>query len=135
MAVIVNPKQLGATQTMVAYQASRIVELIHNSRLDLSDEKRTQADLAAMLTFHGFSFEREKRLAHRDIPDFLLPSGLVIELKLGGAGKMDVWRQLRRYAIHQEVAGLLLATNLSMGLPADIDGKPAWYASLGRGWL
>ena len=48
---------------------------------------------------------------------------------------MDVFRQLKRYAAHDEVNELVLVTNLSMGLPPEIDGKPTYYASLGVAWL
>jgi hypothetical protein len=46
-----------------------------------------------------------------------------------------IYRQLERYCLHERVGGILLATNVAMGLPVDIGGKPAAIAHLGRGWL
>lgn len=119
----------------VPTSASEIVGLIRRHRLDLSDEKTTQVQLASIFTDHGIVFEREKRLTGRDIVDFLIQDGVAVEVKLHGAKKMSVFRQLRRYAAHSEVNALVLVTNLSMGLPPEIDGKPVYYASLGEAWL
>lgn len=88
-------------------------------------------DVALVL---GTPIERPR--PRKDIPDFFLPSGLAIEVKLKTQrSKMDVFRQLQRYAAHEEVRALLLITNLSMGLPSTIGGKPAYYAALGAAWL
>ena len=113
----------------------KIVQIIESLRLDLSDEKRLQSDLETALRKAGLSFAREQALSARDIPDFLLQDGIVIECKLRPAQKMAVFRQLDRYAHHPEVRGIVLATNLSMTLPETIREKPAVMASLGKGWL
>jgi hypothetical protein len=111
-----------------------IIELIRSARLDLSNEKRAQADLEQVFTVSGISFDREVRLTESDIVDFMV-DGIGIELKLRGARKMDVFRQLRRYAGHERVGSLLLASNLSMGLPPVIDDKDAYFVKLGEAWL
>ncbi|MHB8226260.1 MAG: hypothetical protein ACYDCV_12085 [Acidithiobacillus sp.] len=116
-------------------RADRIIGLIESARLDLSDEKRLQADLAVVLTNSGIQFTRELVLSARDIPDFLIEGGTTIECKLRPAQKTAVYRQLQRYASHTEVTSIILATNLSMALPATINGKPAYMASLSKGWL
>ncbi len=112
-----------------------IIGLIESARLDLSDEKRLQADLAAVFTCAGIPFTREMVLSARDIPDFFIEDGTAIECKLRPAQKTAVYRQLQRYASHTEVTRIILATNLSMTLPATINGKPAYMASLSKGWL
>ena len=56
-------------------------------------------------------------------------------MKLRGARKKDVYRQLCRYAGHPRVSSLLLASNMSMGLPAQIEGKDAYFVKLGEAWL
>src|SRR5215213_4342564 len=120
----------------VAVSAETIVKLLHSHRIDLSSEKRAQDDIETILTQQGIPHVREYRLSGRDIVDFFLAkTGLGIEVKLKGAAKMAVFRQLKRYAAHDAVRSLLLVTNLSMGLPPEIGGKPAHYASLGRAWL
>lgn len=115
--------------------AVRLVRLIEGHRLDLSTEKRLQADLADALERAGIPFEREKHLSDRDIPDFLVDGGVAIECKMRGARKMNIYRQLYRYAEHPEVRAIIMASNVSMGLPPAINGKPVYSARLSRGWL
>lgn len=115
--------------------AGTLVALIQRHRFDLSTEKRLQADIEQIMTANQIQFEREKRLNDDDIPDFLVAGGIVIECKLRGARKMDIYRQIARYAKHPDVNGIILASNIAMGLPPEIDGKPVYAASTSRGWL
>lgn len=112
-----------------------IIGLIHSQRIDLSSEKAAQADIEKALTAAGVVHRREVRLSTADVPDFLLADGAVIEVKVKGARKTDIFRQLQRYADHDAVSALLLVTNITMGLPPEINSKPVFFASLGRGWL
>ena len=111
-----------------------VTNLIRAAKIDLSNEKRAQADVEQILTDAGIEFRREVRLSALDIVDFMV-EGLAVELKLRGANKKDVFRQLRRYARHPSVETLLLASNMSMGLPAQIEGKDAYFVKLGEAWL
>jgi len=111
-----------------------LVNLLRNAKIDLSNEKRAQADVEQILTGAGIAFEREVRLTESDIVDFMVES-IGIELKLRGARKKEVYRQLCRYALHPRVESLLLASNLSMGLPPQIEGKDAYFVKLGEAWL
>ena len=122
-------------QTGVETLCADVIRLIHESRLDLSDEKRLQADLATVLAKNDLAFEREKRLSAWDIPDFLVGGTVAVECKLRGARKIEVFQQLRRYAEHDEVRALVLVSNVAMGLPPEINGKPVYAARLSRGWL
>ena len=96
-----------------------LVNLIRSARIDLSDEKRAQGDVASLLADAGIPFECEVRLSGSDIVDFLVEE-IGLELKLLGAEKKAVYRQLCRYARHPRIGSLLLASNLSMGLPPQI---------------
>lgn len=117
-------------------RAPEIIKLLHGSRLDLSSEKHLQAEIEQVFTAAGIPFEREKRLSDRDIPDFLVAGGIAIECKMRNkARKIDIYKQLCRYAAHAEVNAIVLASNMSMGLPEEINGKPVYVASLSRGWL
>jgi hypothetical protein len=112
----------------VAYGLKKLIE---SRRLDVTSEKRTQVEIESLLKNEGWDFIREARISIEDIPDFIIkPYGLVVEVKIKGAQKMEVYRQLERYAAHDEILGVMLVTNLSMGLPATINGKPTFYASL-----
>lgn len=115
--------------------AVALVRLIQRQRFDLSTEKRLQAELAEVLTKEGIDFEREKSLSEQDIPDFVIAGGIVIECKVRGARKMDVYRQLCRYAALPAVSVIILASNIAMGLPPEIAGKPLYAAALSRGWI
>ncbi len=116
--------------------ATEICRVIAAGRYDLSNELAVQAGIDDLLVaaFGREAVEREKVLGPGDRPDFVI-GGVVVEVKVRGARKVAIWKQLNRYAAHQAVTDLVLVTNLSMGLPAAVDGKPAWYVSLGRAWL
>ncbi len=111
-----------------------ILGILRAAKIDLSNEKRAQDDIATVLTQACIRFEREVRLSAADIVDFF-SDGLAIEVKLPGARKKAVYRQLCRYAKHPSVTALVLASSLSMGLPAQIEGKDAYFVKLGEGWL
>lgn len=113
---------------------NKILHILSSARLDLSDEKRTQNDVAEILTRHGIAFAREYRLSQADIPDFMI-GAIAVEIKIKGARKKDIFKQISRYAAHDSVDVIILATNVTMGLPAQINGKPIYFASLGRAWL
>jgi len=116
------------------FSAQTIFQLLRSSTIDLSNEKRAQADVEKVLTLSGILFQREVRLSPEDVVDFMV-HGVAIELKLKGAKKMEIYRQLCRYARHPSVTVLVLASNLSMGLPAVIEGKDAYFVKLGEAWL
>jgi hypothetical protein len=111
----------------------RLTRLLISHRLPLSDEKILQAEMASVFLGAGIAFDREVRLGDGDIVDFMV-GGTAIEVKIKGA-RRAIYRQLERYARHERVAAILLATNVPMGLPALIGGKPAAVAELGRCWL
>jgi hypothetical protein len=114
--------------------AQAIIQLLRSTTIDLSNEKRAQADVEKVLTLSGIPFQREVRLSSEDVVDFFV-EGVALELKLKGAKKKEVYRQLCRYAKHPSVTVLVLASNLSMGLPAVIEGKDAYFVKLGEAWL
>lgn len=121
--------------TDLAEVAALVAQILSRHRFDLSDEKVTQGQIAEALLAGGIEHRREVRLSQHDRPDFLLSdSGLAIEVKLR-AGRMDIWRQLVRYAAHEAVRGLMLVSNTAMTLPAETAGKPLFLVSLGRSWL
>lgn len=114
--------------------AEAVVKVITGARIDLTVEKTTQSDIERAFTRKGMPFVREYRLSSRDIPDFLAFDQVAIEVKIGGA-KRSIYRQLCRYAEHDVVKAIVLASNVAITLPDDIDGKPLRLASLGVAWL
>lgn len=107
--------------------------IIERHRLPLNDERITQAAIANALELAGVSFEREVRLSEADIVDFMVGS-VAVEVKIKGA-RAQIYRQLERYAEHDNVTAILLVTSRAMHLPALINGKPTLVASLSRGWM
>lgn len=118
----------------VANRMHDIVTLLQRARLPLAEEKITQASIADVLSAKAITFEREFRLSDEDIPDFLLTDGICVEVKLRGQ-RRSIYRQLERYAAHDKVKGIILATSICMRLPENIHGKLALTTSLSRGWL
>jgi hypothetical protein len=100
----------------------------------LKDEKAVQTAVATLLDAKGIPYKREVRLSDGDIVDFMLPGGIAVEIKIK-AQKREVFRQCRRYCKHSQVTALILMTATTMGLPPEIEGKPTYYVSFGKGWL
>jgi hypothetical protein len=113
---------------------SRMIQIMHASQIDLSNEMVTQARVAQILSEAGFSFAKEFRFNGEDIVDFLVDGRIAVEIKIKGNRKA-IYRQLERYSKHERVTSVVLLTAISMGLPMDINGKPAYVGSLSRGWL
>lgn len=118
-------------QTIAACQS--LVRFIETRRFPLSDEKRLQEEMGTVLLAAGFVFEREVRLGSGDIIDFVV-GRIGLEVKIAGS-KREIYRQCERYCTHDQLAGLVLASNVAMGLPAVIGTKPVRLARLGKGWL
>lgn len=115
---------------------TEICRVIAAGRYDLSNEAAVQAGIDQLLVdaFGREAVRREHRLSPFDRPDFMI-GGVAVEVKVRGARPALIWKQLKRYAAYEAVSAVVLVTNRAMGLPASIDGKPAWYVSLGRAWL
>lgn len=111
----------------------RIVHVLTSHRLPLSDEKQLQIAIGDAFTAAKLNFAREVRLAPGDIVDFMV-EGCAVEVKIKG-GKREIFRQVERYCAHKQVEELVLATNVPMGLPPAVWGKPCSIALLGMGWL
>lgn len=114
----------------------QIVRLLHGHRFDLSTEKHLQEGVETAFKAAGVTFEREKRISPKDILDFLIAGGIAVECKMRNkARKIDIFKQISRYAESPDVTAIVLASNIAMGLPAEINGKPVYAASLSRGWI
>lgn len=113
---------------------SRALSALRSTRFPLSDEKRLQAAISDAFTATGIEHEREVRLSDKDIIDFLLPGGLGIEVKIKG-GKREIYFQVQRYAQHDQITALILATNVPMGFPPLVNGKPVYVHNFAMAWL
>ncbi len=111
----------------------QIFAAMRGIRFPLKNEKELQAALSDRFTAVGLEHEREVRLSSSDIVDFMF-GDIAAECKTNG-GKMEIFRQLERYAEHDRVSRLILISSVPMGLPAVIKGKPAYFFNLSRAWL
>ncbi|WP_252109094.1 MULTISPECIES: hypothetical protein [unclassified Halomonas] len=121
----------------IAPDLGALLDFLAGVRLNSATEKQAQADLEQALAETGWIFQREWRLSDRDIPDFVVrvnETVIVIELKTR-AQRKRIYRQLERYAQHNQVDAVVLLTGTAMQLPSEISGKPARVASMGAGWL
>lgn len=118
---------------MAEINAESLYKLLSKHRLPLSNEKALQAAIGVILTANGIEHDRESRLSDKDCIDFLV-GGVGMEVKLKGSA-VAIYKQCKRYCGYPEVEELLIVTNRSMGLPNEIDGKPTYLLSLGKGWL
>lgn len=110
-----------------------IIKLIRSRQFSLSDEKVLQGEMAAAFDAAGISHEREFRLDARNIVDFMVGE-IGIEVKIKGA-RLNIFRQIERYMAFDAVKRLILATNVPMGMPDLVNGKPVHVVNLGRAWL
>ena len=85
------------------------------------------------LSRQGVPFAHEVSLAPRCRID-LMCGGVGIEIKRGRVERAKVLRQLTRYAACDRVAGLILVTEKSLGMPREIGGKPVRVVCLNRLW-
>lgn len=111
----------------------QIIGAMRGIRFPLKNEKDLQVALSDRFTAVGVDHEREVRLSGSDVVDFMF-GDIAAEVKTQG-GKMQIYRQLERYCEHERVARIILITNVPMGLPAVIKGKPAYLFNLSRAWL
>lgn len=118
--------------TLAAHK--KVAAVLGRFRFDLGNEARCQTAIGLALDTAGVSFQREAVLSDTDRIDFLCQGGVGIEVKVKGSA-LEVLRQLERYARHETVTALVLATARSMGMPAEINGKPVLVVNLGRAWL
>jgi hypothetical protein len=116
---------------------ANLASLLAKGRFSLTVEKQTQAEIDAFLReqLQGTLIEREKRLGAGDIPDFLIDGSIVVEVKVRGASKPGLKRQLDRYARYDCVKALILVTGVAVALASPTTCKPLFVVSLGRAWL
>ena len=114
--------------------ARNIVQAIHAHKIDVSTENAAHAAIFAALIAAGLPARSEVILSSRDRIDLMVET-VGVEVKVKGS-KRDIFRQLERYAEHQKIKALVLATNTAFPPIAPIKGTvPVFIASLSRGWL
>lgn len=113
-----------------------IVKFLKTQRIPLENEKVLQAEIAQALIarFPAEMIEREQYLDPENVIDILVDGAIGIEIKIKGS-KRDIHRQCARYCAFARIQVLILVTNVSLGFPEEINGKPCYVVKLGRAWL
>lgn len=113
-----------------------IIQALRSKRFILENEKALQAEMAVFLAerFPVLLIEREFNLDPFNHIDFLLDNRIGVEVKIKGA-KREIFRQCERYCDFELIQIFILVTNLSMGFPEEINGKPCYVVKLGQAWL
>ncbi len=97
-----------------------------------ADERQIQDSIAQLLKHLEIRFDREHPLSALDRPDFFVAASVVIEVKMK-APRTSVLMQLGRYATHEQVSALILASprfTVVTGLPERIHHKPLYGVAL-----
>lgn len=113
-----------------------ISRLLAASIFHFDDEATLQEGIAEALNSAQISFEREVELGPGDRIDFMA-GDVGIEVKIEGSYS-NVSRQLLRYAQHDRVQAIVLATartQLATQVPTTMNDKPVHVASLIRSVL
>jgi hypothetical protein len=113
----------------------RVTQALLAHRFHFANEDQLKAGMAQVFNEAGIVFVREVVLGPKDRIDFLLPSGLGIEVKVKGS-MTEVVMQLARYAEHQDVTSLILVTTKQQHatVPERLNGKRVTSIVL-NGWV
>lgn len=117
-----------------AMHARRIAAAISSARINLTTEAAAHRDILDALEAAGIASATEAVLAPGERIDVLC-GAVGVEIKVGHT-RRTVWRQLERYAAHDRIRALVLATGAAW--PEDlreVGGKPLIVVNLSRGWL
>lgn len=110
-----------------------VVTFLESLRLSPMVEKTMQREIEDALVAAGIRHQREVKLGPGDIIDFVI-DGIGIECKIKGA-KRAIFHQLERYAAYDKIQSIVLLSNVAMGLPDTIKGKPAYFVAVWMAWL
>jgi hypothetical protein len=129
----------GDVRTPCAITDAAVFELLAGGRFDLTTEAATQRGMeqALLMQFPRSAISREHRLGPGDRPDFLIDGRIVVEVKGPRHRAPAVLRQLQRYAEHDQVEAIILATSRAMAMPwvVGLRAVPLRVINLGRAWL
>lgn len=115
-------------------EVQAILEVLENVRITARHEDEAQEQIQEALTAAGIDCEREVRLSTRDRVD-VLAGRVVIEVKTSPTQVERLWRQVQRYADHDEVDAVIVASTLFRNLvrlPDELAGTPVIGINIGR---
>lgn len=112
----------------------QLFQILGSHRFMLTNEKEVQADMERLLHEHNLGFRREHHLDSENIIDFMMDSGVGIEVKTKGQ-KRAIYKQCLRYSTFDDIQDLILVTSSSTGMPPQLNGKNIYILNLSKAWL
>lgn len=113
-----------------------IMNILKGKRFPLQDEKVLQAHIeyALRMSIALPDIQRERILDAHSTIDFFLYDSIGMEIKIKGQ-KRSIYKQCERYCGFEEIKQLILVTGMSMGFPAQLNGKDVYVFNLSTAWL
>jgi hypothetical protein len=102
-------------------------------RFPLASEIPLQDAIEKKFMEFGIPYKREHILGPKDRVDFMV-GGIAIEVKIKSS-PTALYRQIKRYAEHDEVLRLVLVSNVVTMFPPAINGKPVFVVNLAKAWM
>ncbi len=121
--------------TTTEEELPRILNILSNIRTHIiKNEYNLQDIIASILKRNDIAFKKEYKLAHRNRIDFLLASGIGIEVKKGKPDRNQVIHQLERYASFNQINSIILVVERNLDIPHEINGKRCVSFGLNKLW-
>lgn len=111
-----------------------ILSTLSRARITAAHESDAQEQIAAALRAAGIECEREVRLGEKDRVD-ILAGRIAIEVKTKPVSGSTLWRQVQRYAAHEEIETVIVASTLYRNVascPRELAGTPVVPVVIGR---
>ena len=112
---------------------NQVCSALKGRKLPLENEKVLQGRMEEIFTESAVEFDREFWLDKESKPDFMI-DGVAVEVKITGS-RLEIYRQVQRYAKHEAVKAIILVTNKSIGTIVLHENKPFKLIALNRSWL
>lgn len=96
---------------------TELCNLFLRFKFNCVDEKSLQDGIELVLQRNAIEYKRELHINKKDRPDFLLPGGIAIEVKIKGTNSQFL-RQASRYLLDKHITELILL------------GTPHWISSV-----
>lgn len=108
------------TPTIIKKQnndSKAICDLLSRFKYSCHTEKSLQDGIEAVFIAREVEFKRELHISKKDRPDFIMPNGIAIEVKIQGTLSQFL-RQASRYLLDEKITELILV------------GTPHWINSV-----
>ncbi len=100
----------------------------------IREEYNLQNEIERILKDHAIPFNREYKLAPKNRIDFLVESGIGIEIKKGKPNRDKVIEQMTRYSAFNQIRILILVIERSLDIPEELNGKKCISFGLNKLW-